>query len=178
MQERPTPTIRPATRAEIPEISGLIADSLETFRAVISNTLLDLYIHHSCDVVGRWDDTDVLVIEADGSIAGTVTYVDRRRKAEDGLPAGWSTFRTLAVHPKASGRGFGRVMVNHCVDSARAGGASVLGLYSADFMVKARGLYKRAGFVRSPQYDFLASSFFAFDPSDGDVVVTAYRLDL
>jgi hypothetical protein len=108
MSERPRHTIRHAARTEMAEISDLVAAAIETFRGIVPDRLLDLYIRHSCDVAGRWRDTDVLVIEADGRIAGTVTYVDRGRKTSDGLPEGWSTFRSLAVHPQAPARGSAR----------------------------------------------------------------------
>jgi ribosomal protein S18 acetylase RimI-like enzyme len=85
----------------------------------------------------------------------------------------------FARRPSAgAGKGLGKALVKHCIGIAREGGAPVLGLYSGAFMATAQGIYKRAGFVRCPRYDLLASAIFDFDPSDGDVLVAAYRLNL
>ncbi|PSJ55537.1 GNAT family N-acetyltransferase [Kumtagia ephedrae] len=177
MLERPNPIIRRAARDEIAEIADLVAAAIETFRGIVRDKVLDLYIQHSRDAVARWNH-DVLVVEAEGRLAGTVTYVDRTHEAGYGLPADWSTFRTLAVHPSARGRGLGAALVQHCIETARRDGASVLGIHAGAFMAIARGMYKRAGFVRCPEYDLFASGVFDFDPSEGDVLVAAYRLDL
>ncbi|MFI0849326.1 hypothetical protein [Mesorhizobium sp. IMUNJ 23232] len=60
----------------------------------------------------------------------------------------------------------------------RDDGSEVIGLHTGAFMATAPGLYHRTGFVRSPEYDFFASSLLAFDTSEGDLLVAAYRPDL
>jgi predicted N-acetyltransferase YhbS len=170
------PVIRSARRGEIPEIARLTTAALEGFRGVVPDSPLDLYIDYSCDVAGRWDSGDVLVVEHDGRVAGTVTYTDRN--ADDALPAQWASFRSLMVHPDARGCRLGRLLVGHCIVAARNSRAPALGIHTADFMTAARHLYSEVGFARCPEHDFLASGFFGFDPTEGDVLVTAYRLDL
>jgi len=176
MAVKSTSIVRHARREEIPEIAGLTAAALEGFRGSVPDKPLGLYIEYSCDVAGRWDSGDVLVVESDGRIAGTVTYTDRN--ADDALPAGWAMFRTLMVHPDTRGCRLGRLLVGHCIEAARSSGAPTLGIHTADFMTAARHIYREAGFSRCPEYDFLASTIFGFDPAEGDVLVTAYRLDL
>jgi len=177
MSEKSTPFIRRARHEEIPEIVGLTAAALEGFRGSVPDKVLSLYIGYSCDVVGRWDNGDVLVAESDGRIGGTVTYSDRNT-TDRALPAAWATFRSLMVHPDARGSGLGRLLTDHCIEAARRSGAPSLGIHSADFMMAARRIYDRAGFYRCPEHDFPASGFFGFDPAEGEVLVTAYRLDL
>ena len=80
MQQKPQPIIRHATRDEISEIADLIVASLVPFRSVVSGEVLDRYIAYSRDVEGRWSSGVFLVIESNGVIAGTVTYVDHRRQ--------------------------------------------------------------------------------------------------
>jgi predicted N-acetyltransferase YhbS len=177
MLDGSTPVIRRARRREASEIAYITAAALEGFRGTVSDKLLCLYIDYSRDVAGRWDSTDVLVVESDGRIAGTVTYADRNADG-DALPAEWATFRSLMVHPALRDRGIGRLLVGHCITAARRSGAPALGIHTADFMTAARRIYDRAGFSRCPEHDFLASGFFGFDPAEGDVLVTAYRLNL
>ena len=177
MLDKSMPVIRRARHDEIPWIVDLTKAALESFRGIVPDQPLDLYIDYSCDVAGRWEAGDVLVVESEGRIEGTVTYADRNRDDET-LPPEWATFRSLMVHPAAGGRGIGRLLVDRCIDAARRSGASVLGIHTADFMTAARRIYDHAGFSRCPEHDFLASSFFGFDPAGGDILVTAYRLDL
>jgi GNAT superfamily N-acetyltransferase len=178
MLDRSIPIIRHARREELPEIADLTAAALEVFRGKVSDKVLGLDIEYSSDVAGRWHNGDVLVVESDGRIAGTVTYADHRRNVDDTWPAGWATIRTLAVHPNARGRRLGRLLVVHCIEAARASGATTLGLHTATFMTAACHIYREAGFSCCPEHDFFASGLFGFDPAEADVLVTAYRLDL
>jgi GNAT superfamily N-acetyltransferase len=177
MLDKSMPVIRRARHDEIPWIVDLTKAALEGFRGIVPDRPLDLYIDYSCDVAGRWDGGDVLVVETEGRIEGTVTHADRNRD-DDALPPEWATFRSLMVHPASGGHGMGRLLVDHCIDAARRSGAPALGIHTADFMTAARRIYDHAGFSRCPEHDFLASSFFGFDPAGGDILVTAYRLDL
>lgn len=173
------PLPRLARRAELPAVADLVGAALETFRGLVPDTPLDLYIAYSRDMEERWRSGDVMVIDGfDGRIAATATYIDHIREPGEGLPPGWASFRTLAVHPKARGQGLGRRMVEYCVDAARNDGASVIGLHTGEFMADARRIYKAAGFSRCPEHDFFAAGFFGFDPAEGDILVTAYRMNL
>lgn len=179
MLNTPELVIRRAARAEIPELSALIAAALEPFRGIAPDKLLRLYIPYSCDVAGRWRDCDVLVAEsADGRIAGTVSYATPTRRGDDGLPAGWATLRSLMVHPHMRGQGHGRRLIEYCIAAARSDGVPVVGLHTGAFMIAARHLYRRAGFQRNPAYDLSASTAMGVDPAAFDVELLAYQLDL
>lgn len=62
-------------------------------------------------------------------------------------------FRLLAVAPQARGRGVAGLLVQACIDAARAAGARRIGIYSMDFMDTALRLYERLGFDRRPDLD-------------------------
>ena len=113
-------------------------------------------------------------MDYNGRIAATVTYYADAAQEGLGLPGGWSGFRTLAVHPLARGLGFGRRLMDLCIERACRGGALSMGIHTAAFMERACGMYERAGFVRCLQ----ASGVLGFDPALGDVLVTAYELPL
>ncbi|TIV44665.1 MAG: GNAT family N-acetyltransferase, partial [Mesorhizobium sp.] len=40
-----------------------------------------------------------------------------------GLPHGWAGDPTLAAHPEMRGRGFGRLLLNRCLEAASRRGA-------------------------------------------------------
>lgn len=176
MLDESAPIVRSARREEIAEIAELTAAALEGFRGMVPGKPLDRYIEHSCDVAGRWDSGDVVIAKDRGRIVGTVTYADQNADAI--FPAGWATVRTLMVHPEARGRGLGRLLVGHCIEAARRNGTAILALHTADFMAAACHIYRRAGFYRCPEHDLMASIMLGFDPAEGEVLVTAYRLDL
>lgn len=175
MLDKPTHLIRPARRAELAEISTVIAAAFARFRGEAPDQILDLYIAESVAIETQWEHGDVVVLESHGRIAGNVVYYRNASEQGLGLPEGWAGLRTLAVDPQARGHGFGRALVEHAVRRARDDGARTIGLHTADFMKTAVGLYRRTGFVRCPEHDLMASSILGFDAKAGDVLVTAYR---
>ncbi|MFI0847506.1 GNAT family N-acetyltransferase [Mesorhizobium sp. IMUNJ 23232] len=176
MLDMPKTTIRRASPGDVLEISDLIGTALARF-LTMRREPVDRYIAHSGDIADGWNSGDVLVVEDAEGIAGTVTYMASQRRRDRLLPEAWATFRTLAVHPRARGRGLGTRLVNHCIEAARTEGAPVIGLHAGAFMATARGTFDRAGFVRCPEQDLFASSLLAFDASEGDLLIAAYRLD-
>ncbi len=61
---------------------------------------------------------DVFVLEADGAMAGFAAVKSR--------PDGDTELDGLFVEPEMQRRGFGRLLVDHCVGVARAGGSQYL----------------------------------------------------
>src|SRR5262245_3628424 len=113
-----------------------------------------------------------------GRIEATVT--DCADASEEGLgwSCDWAGFRTLSVHPRARGLGFGRRLLARCIENARRDDALAVGIHTAAFMERACGMCERAGFVRCPKHDFHASTLLGFDRSLGDQRVIAYKLAL
>jgi N-acetylglutamate synthase-like GNAT family acetyltransferase len=75
---------------------------------------------------------------------------------ENGLPIGTVAlmynkyneleFTKMAVDPKMQGKGYGKLLMNHCIDEARKMGASELILYSNTKLNPAIELYRTSGF--------------------------------
>lgn len=82
---------------------------------------------------------------------------------------GEGEFRMLAVHPDAQGRGVGRLLVQHVLDTCRDRGDRAVVLSSLERMRAAHRVYERLGFVRRPDLDW--------DPIEG-VHLIAYAADL
>lgn len=114
-----------------------------------------------------------MVAERDGAILGAVLLFPPGRTGfvAGGTPIGaeWPEVRLLAVAPAARGGGIGRLLMQACVDRARAAGARALALHTTEVMAAAIRLYRRMGFAPAPELDF--------EPAPG-LVVRGYLLDL
>ena len=73
--------------------------------------------------------------------------------------------------------GIGRALLEACLERARAAGAPVLCLHTAEFMAAAVSIYQAAGFRRDPAYDFDVTSRLDL-AGVRPVPILAYRLDL
>jgi GNAT superfamily N-acetyltransferase len=178
MLDRPIPIIRAARREEIPELAALITAAMLQFYRSAPDHIVASHIENSRDIENQWDRGDVTVLETGGELAGAGVYYRSAADEGIGLPPNWAGMRTLVVHPYARGHGFGRLLVEHFVARALRDRAPALALHTADYMERAVSIYRKMGFVRCPEYDLLASRLIDADPAQGDVLITAYKLDL
>lgn len=106
------------------------------------------------DVAGRAERCLVFAAEADGQLAGTVTYVNGPGPDAATEDPEAAEIRMLAVAPWARGRGIGRALVEACVREARAEQRRRIVLHTRLEMENARHLYDTMGFERTPELDF------------------------
>ncbi|HEY7486860.1 MAG TPA: GNAT family N-acetyltransferase [Streptosporangiaceae bacterium] len=118
------------------------------------------YVPTLRDSATRSKEAELLVAELDGTIVGTVTYSPGGGAYSNIGDAEDAEFRMLAVATSARGRGVGAALVRLCVDKARAAGCTALRLSTQTDMVAAQRLYRRLGFVRTPERDWRLSSGF------------------
>ncbi len=105
-------------------------------------------------VDSRAETATVLVAQDAGRLIGAVTVATRAgRWAEQSVP-GEAVIRMLVVAPDARGSGAGAALVRACLDAARADGCTLVRLSSQESMTAAHRLYERAGFVRTPSFDW------------------------
>jgi ribosomal protein S18 acetylase RimI-like enzyme len=113
------------------------------------------YADELADIAGRVGQAEVLVA-LEGRLLGCVTLVpDASSPWAEGLEEGEAGIRMLAVDPGAQGRGVGRALVEACIARASELGRTALFLHSTPWMTAAHHLYRRAGFVRVPERDWL-----------------------
>ncbi|MGQ4411589.1 GNAT family N-acetyltransferase [[Kitasatospora] papulosa] len=148
-------TIRPV-RAEDYEALGEI-----TAQAYLGDGLLDFgtgdpYLEQLRAVGRRAAEALVLAaVDAGGELLGGVTYVAPGSPWADVAGPDEAEFRMLAVSGTARGRGAGEALVRACVDRARAaGGLSGIVLSTRSSMEAAHRIYRRLGFVRTPERDW------------------------
>ena len=157
--------IRDARPDEYADVGELVVD-------VYASLVPDLgdYADDLRDVVGRVAaGVLVWVAEEDGVLTGTVSYVPGPGPYGEFDDPNGAGIRMLAVLPEFQGRGIGEALVRACLDRAAADGRARVYLDTTQWMQTAQRLYRRIGFVRAPELDWLP------DPS---VSLTAYVYEL
>lgn len=154
MAERDQLLIRGATGDDLDAVVAVILAAFEQYRSEVSPVFLDLWARDVADVRTRHATGQIIVADAAGTVAGTVTlYPESSRYGMPGWPPDWAVIRLLAVEPAARGRQIGSRLVAECIDRARRAGAGTIGLHTAPFMVAAQRTYERFGFERVPSLD-------------------------
>ena len=88
---------------------------------------------------------EIFFVLEDDRVVGTVAMVPHR----------WDDVRVfelakMAVRPDRQGRGYSRMLMDACLEFARARGADEIMLVTNDVLSPAMGLYESAGFQREP----------------------------
>jgi ribosomal protein S18 acetylase RimI-like enzyme len=132
---------------------------------------VDGYADHLRAAGDRARDAElaVAVDEGSGAVLGTVTYCRAGTPWAEVSDSGEAEFRMLAVAPTARGRGVGEALATWCVGRARADGCQALVLSTLPTMYAAHRIYRRLGFVRTPERDWFP---------EPEVPLITYRLEL
>ncbi len=122
----------------------------------------DRYLEELADVAGRVDRTEVYVAAEDGVIRGCVTLELDDTVGDDDveLPPDVSCIRMLGVDPASRRSGYGRALVQACLDRSHETGKRVVILRTTDLMKSAQMLYLSMGFERDEQRDMVFESGF------------------
>ena len=145
--------VRRARPADFAEIARL---TVAAYEADGQLTTAAAYARVLADVPGRVDQGElyVAVDAATDQVLGAVLFVLPGTPFAELSKADEAEFRTLAVAPEAQGRGVGKVLVQACVDRARALHRSAIVISVRDFSVAAQRLYAGFGFQRWPEGDW------------------------
>jgi GNAT superfamily N-acetyltransferase len=169
--------VRPAGPSDLPAARRVLLAAYQEYAATLPPAVFGRYLTDILDVESRAGTGEVLVAEHRGRVVGTVTYYPDAADEGFGWPAGWAGLRALGVEPRARGLGFGRALLEACLERALAAGAPVICLHTAQFMTTAVAIYEAAGFRRDPVNDFDAAGRLALG-GVRPVPILAYRLDL
>lgn len=138
------PVIRPATNADCAEVRALIFAVLNEYdlEPAPKTTDKDLYDLEGFYAGGAFDVLET----ADGEIIGTVGLAPMNR---DG--GGAVELRKMYLKTSARGRGLGKRLLKHAIETAKALGFSRMELQTARVLEEAIGLYEKFGFAPSDQ---------------------------
>jgi GNAT superfamily N-acetyltransferase len=162
--------LREAHSFELEDVSLLIRDAYQQYEHILPPEEWIFYLQDMMDVRGRLNESQLIIAEIGGKLAGAVTlYLNYTHPSPAGWPSGWAGIRLLAVHSAFRGRGVGRALMEERVRRCRNHGIGTIGLHTTEMMDVARRLYEKMGFEREPGYDFHPGP---------DVTVMAYRLNL
>lgn len=112
------------------------------------------YITKLRDAVSRAAQAELFVAVHDGEPTGTVTYCRHGSAWAQLTRPGEAEFRMLAVVPAARGLGLGDALVRRCIARAREDGCRTLRLSTEPVMHAAHRVYRRLGFLRTPERDW------------------------
>lgn len=139
-------TARPEDYADVGELTGGV------YREEGWGT--ERYQAQLRDVAGRAAQSDVLVVELDGSIVGAVAVTTRTGPFAEQAAPGEAVVRMLVTAPAARGRGIGVALMQACLATARRAGCHRVRLSTEPGMQAAHRLYAGLGFERTPDDDW------------------------
>jgi predicted N-acetyltransferase YhbS len=138
-------SVNDARPSDHPGIRAVLQAAYQEYATVLPPGVFDLYLRDILDVEARSRIGQHVVAERHGRIVGAVTFYDDAAAEGFGWPSGWAGLRALGVDPAIRGLGIGHALMQVCLDRARAPGAAVLCLHTAEFMTTAAAMYQAMG---------------------------------
>ncbi|HEV7713473.1 MAG TPA: GNAT family N-acetyltransferase [Asanoa sp.] len=136
---------RPALRADVPAIVGLLADdSLGAAREVVSEEL-DAAYWRAFDAIDGDPHNTVVVADLDGEVVGTMQLILIPSLSRRGA---WRLeIEAVRVASAHRGAGLGRQMIGWAIDEARARGCVLVQLTTDKRRTDAKRFYESLGFA-------------------------------
>jgi GNAT superfamily N-acetyltransferase len=167
------PFVREAVPADYPAIRDVVAVAYCQYADLIAPDFFARYLADVLDLDRHARHGRLLVAETAARVRGFAAFYPDASVQGFGLPAGWASGRSLAVHPAARGYGVARALLATAERLARDSGAPVFAFHTASFMTGAIALYERLGYHRAPEFDFDMAA--RFGPSGaGPITSIAY----
>lgn len=141
----PACTIRRITKDDNEVLASIIRRTFEEFEVKTAGTVYEDPTTDDLYSLFKRDDAVCWVAVVDGAVAGCAGIYPT-----EGLPAGCCEFVKFYLAPQARGKGTGGLLMDTCIQSARALGYTHIYLESLPAFSKAIGLYTRAGFRQLP----------------------------
>lgn len=161
-----TVVYRRARSDELEAAARVFCDGFEQYRpgseaSCELRQALDGYLALVADARARLRDAELFVADDGGDIIGAAGLYPphapsphRSDVHERPWPDDWAILRMLAVDPRRRGEGIARGLTDARVARARALGATAVALHTSPLFEVSRGMYRRRGWRRAPEYDF------------------------
>lgn len=162
-------TIRPAVEADFDAIARITRDSYLT--AGYFDSADHPYMQQIQEVGERAAKATIWVAERDRQVVGSVTLALAGEPFADIALEDELEFRMLVVDPAVQRSGAGQAMVKAIVEHAKSlEGIKGVALTTGGTWESAHGLYRKTGFRRVPERDWLIPGT--------DIKLLVYRLDV
>ena len=146
--------IRPAVPADFDAIARITRDAY--LAAGYFESADHPYMRQIQNVEQRAADATVWVAERQGRILGSVTLAVEGEPYADIAQSDELEFRMLVVDPSVQRSGAGKAMVQAIIDHAKSlHGIHAVALTTGETWESAHGLYRKTGFLRAPERDWL-----------------------
>ena len=166
---QPQITIRPAVEADFGDVARITGDSY--LAAGYFDDAAHPYMVKIMDVAERAEQATIWVAERDGAVVGSVTLALAGQPYADIALQDELEFRMLVVDPAVQRSGAGKAMVEAIIGHARTlPGIRAVALTTGQTWESAHGLYRKTGFQRVPERDWLVPGT--------DIKLLVYRRDL
>ncbi|HET7782749.1 GNAT family N-acetyltransferase [Pseudarthrobacter sp. CC4] len=166
---QPQITVRPAVATDYDAVARITRDSY--LAAGYFEDADHPYMRQVQDVALRAANATIWVAERDGRVVGSVTLARAGEPYADIALDDELEFRMLVVDPAVQRTGAGKAMVDAILAYARQlDGIRAVALTTGQTWESAHGLYRKTGFSRVPERDWLVPGT--------DIKLLVYRLDL
>ncbi|MEA3551675.1 GNAT family N-acetyltransferase [Pseudarthrobacter sp. C1] len=166
---QPQITVRPAVATDYDAVARITRDSY--LAAGYFEDADHPYMRQVQDVALRAANATIWVAERDGRVVGSVTLARAGEPYADIALDDELEFRMLVVDPAVQRTGAGKAMVDAILSYARQlDGIRAVALTTGQTWESAHGLYRKTGFSRVPERDWLVPGT--------DIKLLVYRLDL
>jgi GNAT superfamily N-acetyltransferase len=166
---QPQITVRPAVATDYDAVARITRDSY--LAAGYFEDANHPYMRKVQDVALRAGSATIWVAERDGEVVGSVTLARAGEPYADIALEDELEFRMLVVDPAVQRSGAGKAMVAAIIEYARSlPGVRAVALTTGATWESAHGLYRKTGFSRVPERDWLVPGT--------DIKLLVYRLDL
>ncbi len=145
MKNKPTINIRPAVRADLPELIELMKALTITVSEAESNGASTLADYEKVfEEIERDPKHHLLVVEVDGKLIGSGDVLIVPNLSHRALP--WAVIENVIVEENMRRRGIARELVMYMIGLARRSGCYKIGLSSDKRRTGAHRLYESLGF--------------------------------
>jgi ribosomal protein S18 acetylase RimI-like enzyme len=166
---QPQILIRPAVPADYDAIARITRDAY--LAAGYFESADHPYMRQIQDVARRAAHATVWVAEREGRVVGSVTLAVAGEPYADIAQSDELEFRMLVVDPAVQRSGAGKAMVRAIIEHAKSlPGTTGVALTTGMTWESAHGLYRKTGFQRVPERDWLVP--------DTDIKLLVYRQDV
>ena len=166
---QPQITVRPAVQSDYDAVARITRDSY--LAAGYFDDAEHPYMRKIQEVALRADQATIWVAEREGSVVGSVTLAVAGEPYADIAQHDELEFRMLVVDPAVQRSGAGKAMIEAIVGYARSlPGINAVALTTGETWESAHRLYRRTGFQRAPERDWLVPGT--------DIKLLVYRLDV